>query len=145
MTGIDASASAPRPSTREPRIRVTLPASRGGLAWLLVLLIVGAFVAFQLGRQVYASWAIEQEVARYEAQIAAIREENAALQRELDYLESDAYLSQEVRRLKNLGKPGEHVLIIPPGAEATLPPAVQEEHEPPPPPLEQWLDLFFGE
>lgn len=147
MTGIDA--SAPRPASRpggggEQRIRVTLPASRGGLAWLLVLVIVGGFVAFQLGRQVYASWAIEQEVARYEAEIAAIAEENAALQRELDYLESEAYVSQEVRRFTNLGERGERVLIIPPGAEATLPPAVQEEHAPPPPLLEQWFDLFFG-
>jgi cell division protein FtsB len=142
MTGIDA--SAPRPTPREPRIRVTLPASRGGLAWLLVLLLVGAFVAFQLGRQVYASWAIEQEVARFHAEMAAIAAENETLARELDYLESEAFVSQEVRRFTNLGHPGERVLIIPPGAEAALPPAIQQQQAPPPPLLEQWLDVFFG-
>ena len=47
-----------------------------------------------------------------------------ALQRELEYLRSDAYISAEARRLANLGVPGEQVLIIPPGAEAPLPEAL---------------------
>lgn len=142
MTGIDA--PAPRPASPEPRLRVTLPASRGGLAWLLVLVLVGGFVAFQLGRQVYASWSIEQEVTRYQQEIAAIREQNAALARELDYLQSNAFVSSEARRMMNLGRPGERVLIIPPGAEASLPPALEADQAPPPPLLEQWLELFFG-
>src|SRR5690606_16934106 len=41
MTGLDASAARTRPA--EPGLRVTLPASRGGLAWLVVLLVIGAF------------------------------------------------------------------------------------------------------
>jgi cell division protein FtsB len=143
MTGIDASAT-PHPSSPEPRLRVTLPASRGGLAWLAVLLLIGSFVTFQVGRQVYASWSISQEADRIRAEIAAVEAENAALQRELSYLRSDAYLSAEARRQGNLGRPGEHVLIIPPGAEAGLPPAVQGATDPAAPPLEQWLDLFFG-
>jgi hypothetical protein len=44
----------------------------------------------------------------------------------------------------NLGLPGEHVLIIPPGAETALPPALREKPVAAKPPLEQWLDLFFG-
>jgi cell division protein FtsB len=143
MTGIDASAP-PRPSSPEPRLRVTLPASRGGLAWLAVLLLIGSFVTFQVGRQVYASWSIGQEADRIRAEIAAVEAENEALQRELAYLRSDAYLSAEARRLTNLGRPGEHVLIIPPGAEAALPPAAQGATAPSGPLLEQWLDLFFG-
>lgn len=143
MTGIDASAPA-RPSSPEPRLRVTLPASRGGLAWLAVLLLIGSFVTFQVGRQVYASWSIGQEADRMRAEIAAVEAENAALQLELSYLRSDAYISAEARRLSNLGRTGEHVLIIPPGAEAALPPAVAGETAPSAPLLEQWLDLFFG-
>jgi cell division protein FtsB len=143
MTGVDASAP-PRPRAPEPRLRVTLPASRGGLAWLAVLLLLGAFVTFQVGRQVYASWSIGQEAERIRAEIAAVEAENATLQRELGYLRSEAYISAEARRLLNLGRPGEHVLIIPPGAEAALPPALQEQQAPAAPLLEQWLDLFFG-
>jgi cell division protein FtsB len=123
---------------------VTLPASRGGLAWLAVLLLLGAFVAFQVGRQVYASWSIGQEADRIRTEIAAVEAENATLGRELAYLRSDAYISAEARRLLNLGRLGEHVLIIPPGAEAALPPALQEQTTSSAPLIEQWLDLFFG-
>lgn len=142
MTGLDASAASTR--SGESGLRVTLPASRGGIAWLVVLLVIGAFLAFQVGRQVYASWSINQEADRYRAEIAALEAENAVLERELTYLESDAYVSAEARRLLNLGRPGERVLIIPPGSEAAPPLAPTTEPEVAKPPLEQWMELFFG-
>lgn len=142
MTGLDASAA--RSRSGEPGLRVTLPASRGGIAWLVVLLVIGAFLAFQVGRQVYASWSINQEADRYRAEIAALEEQNATLERELEYLQSDAYVSAEARRLLNLGRPGERVLIIPPGSEAAQPPASSDEVAEAKPPLEQWMELFFG-
>lgn len=142
MTGIDLAGT--RSGGARRRARYTLPTSRGGLAWLAVLLVIGAFVAFQVGRQVYASWSINQEASRIQAQIDAMAAQNTELQRELDYLRSDAYISQEARKLLNLGRPGERVLIIPPGSEARLPASVAERSKAPPPLLEQWLSLFFG-
>ena len=141
MTGIDLSANRPRPARR--RARYTLPASRGGMAWLAVLLVVGVFVALQVGRQVYASWSIGQEADAIRAEIRAIQAENAEYQRELDYVLSDAYVSVEARKLLNLGYLGERLLIIPPGSEVQ-PPAVQQKPAQARPLLEQWLDLFFG-
>ena len=114
------------------------------MAWLVVLLVVGAFVTFQVGRQVYASWSIGQEADRIRAEMNQIAIENAELRRELDYLRSDAYISQEARKLLNIGRPGERVLIIPPGSAVAPPPADDADMEPPPPLLEQWVDLFFG-
>jgi len=141
MTGIDL--SAPRPPRQR---RFTLPGSRGSLAWLLALVLVGGFLAVQVGRQVYASWSITQRAGAVQEQIAELEGQNAALRRELDYLRSDAYISSEARKLLNLGRPGERVLIIPPGAEAPPPLTSSEDasEAPPPPLLEQWLDLFFG-
>jgi cell division protein FtsB len=143
MTGIEPSESQPQPSKPPMRSRWRLPASRGGLAWLAVLLIVGTLLAVQFGRQVYANWAIGREAAAIEAQIAEVEAENAQLQAELDYLRSDAYISAEARRLANLGNPGDQVLIIPPGAEAPLPEELSNV-PPPKPMLEQWWELFFG-
>lgn len=143
MTGIDA--SAPRSRAPEPGIRVTLPASRGGIAWLVVLLVIGAFLAFQVGRQVYASWSINQEADRYRAEILALEEENVVLEQELAYLQSDAYISAEARRLLNVGRPGERILIIPPGSEAAPPPPDGSEAAEAKPPLAQWMELFFGD
>ena len=142
MTGIDVSAQAPPPARPRPRLR--LPASRGGMAWMVVVVIIGVLLAVQFGRQVYANWEIGQRAAAIEVQIAAVEAENAALQRELDYLRSDAYISAEARRLANLGAPGEQVLIIPPGAEEPLPEELAAAAVPPKPLVEQWVDLFFG-
>ncbi|HEY7526674.1 MAG TPA: septum formation initiator family protein [Candidatus Limnocylindria bacterium] len=142
MTGIDLSAQRSGRAGRGPRY--TLPSSRGGVAWLVVLLVIGAFVAFQLGRQVYASWSINQEAARVQTEIDSMAAQNAELQRELDYLQSDAYISQEARKLANVGRPGEHVLIIPPGSEAPPPESAGNMGKAPPPLLEQWVTLFFG-
>lgn len=120
-----------------------MPATRGGLAWMAVVVLVGALVAVQIGRQVYANWEIGREADAIRAEIAAVEAQNAELRRELDYLRSPAYISAEARRLANLGLPGELVLIIPPGAEAPLPEelaaAAQQR-----PYLEQWVELFFG-
>jgi cell division protein FtsB len=142
MTGLELPARRQAPPDRP--IRVRLPASRGGLAWLAVLLILGTFLAVQVGREVYSSWSIGREAEQVRAQIAAIEARNETLRQELAYLHSDAYLSAEARRLLNLGLPGELVVISPAGAAAPLPPALQVTPPRPKPLLEQWLDLFFG-
>ena len=125
-------------------MRVRIPASRGGLAWIAVLLIIGTFLAVQVGRQVYTSWSTGQEAEAIRAEIAAMQAHNEALRQELAYLQSKGFVSAEARRLLNLGLPGEHVLIIPPGQEIALPPDLREKPAVAKPPLEQWLDLFFG-
>lgn len=138
-------AAAP-PSAARKRVerRVRLPASRGGLTWLAVLVIVGAFLAVQLGRQIYVNWEISRQAEEVRAQIAAVAAQNDGLQRELDYLRSRAFVSQEARRLTNVGAAGEQALIIPPGAEAAVPADALSRSKARPPLLEQWLDLFFG-
>jgi cell division protein FtsB len=141
MTGLDL--SAPMPPRSRGRSRLRLPASRGGLAWLAVLLIVGTLLAVQFGRQIYANWEIGQRATEMQAEIERIEAENALLQQELEYLRSDAFVSAEARRLANLGEPGERLLIIPPGAEAPLPEELLAV-ERPKPLLEQWVELFFG-
>jgi len=142
MTSAEIPAARATPPERPLRVRI--PASRGGLAWIAVLLIIGTFLAVQVGRQVYASWSIGQEAAAIRAEIAAMEARNEALRQELAYLQSDAFIAAEARRLLNLGLPGEQVLIIPPGAEAPLPPALAARPDPAKPLIEQWLELFFG-
>jgi cell division protein FtsB len=142
MTSAEIPASRAAPPERP--IRVRIPASRGGLAWIAVLLIIGTFLAVQVGRQVYASWSIGQEADAKRAEIAQMQARNDTLRRELAYLQSKAFVSAEARRLLNLGLPGEQVLIIPPGAEVALPPALRDKPAPAAPLLEQWLELFFG-
>jgi cell division protein FtsB len=140
MTGVETADASP-PAMRRRRFR--LPSSRGGLAWMIVLVIIGALLAVQFGRQVYANWEIGQQARAIEAEIARIEAENVELERELAYLRSDAYVAAEARRLENLGREGEQILIIPAGAEEPLPEELTA-FEPPRPLLEQWVELFFG-
>ncbi len=111
---------------------------------MAVVLIIGVLLAVQFGRQVYANWEIGQRAAAIQAEIEAVDGQNAELRRELAYLQSDAYISAEARRLANLGASGEQVLIIPPGAEEPLPEELAAAAAPSEPMIEQWLDLFFG-
>ena len=143
MTSLSPPVGSPRsPRATGPRFR--LPATRAGITWLVVLLVVGALLAIQVGRQVYANYSITQQARAMRQQISDMQTRNAALRRQLDYLGSDAFVSAEARRLANLGHPGDQLLIIPPGSEAQLPTALQPKLAPPKPLLEQWIDLFFG-
>ena len=90
-----------------------MPATRAGITWLVVLLVVGALLAIQVGRQVYANYSITQQAQAMRQQISDIQARNEALRRQLDYLGSDAFVSAEARRLANLGHPGDQLLIIP--------------------------------
>jgi cell division protein FtsB len=130
---------APRAPTpiRLPRIR------RRSLTTLAVVAVIG-IIALNVGRQSFLGWSIDQQAEQLQAQVEAAEAENAELQRLVEYLQSDAFITAEARRLRNVGYPGEQVLIIPP--EAVVPPPETTDSAPPAeqPLLEQWLELFFG-
>jgi len=94
---------------------------------------------------VYTSWSIGQEADAVRVEIAAMEARNAALREELAYVNSDAYIAAEARRMLNWGLPGEQVLIIPPGAEMPAPAPTAVHVAPPRPLLQRWLELFFGQ
>lgn len=145
MTGLDLpirSGGAPNRPSR--RIQFRLPATRAGLTWLVALIVIGGLLAIQVGRQVYANYSITQRAAEMRQQIVDIEAQNLRLREQLGYLRSDAFVSAEARRLANVGHPGDQVLIIPPGAEASPPAALQAKPTVAKPLIEQWLDLFFG-
>ena len=111
---------------------------------MVVLVVVGLFLAVQVGREVYQNWQITQQAEAARVEIAQMEARNEELRAELEYLQSDAYISSEARALTSIGTGDEHLLIIPEGAEAPLPPELAPPVPAPKPLLEQWLDLFFG-
>lgn len=142
MTGAQVPA-AQRASPPAPRpIRLPRPRRRT----LVALLVVGAvgLVAFNVGRQAFVGWSVGEQAADLAAQVAAAEAENAALQQQLEYLQSDAYVTAEARRLRNLGYPGEQILIIPPGATVPAPASSYAQPAKDRPMLERWVALFFG-
>jgi cell division protein FtsB len=131
-----------RPPARRPSLRL-----RPRRKTLIALMVAGvvAIVAFNVGRQACVGWSIEQQATDLQAQVEAAEAENAALQRQLEYLRSDAYVTAEARRLRTVGYPGEQVLVIPPGAAVQAPLSTTPAPVDDTPMLERWLTLFFGE
>jgi len=142
MTSLSSPVGSRAPRGTGPRLR--MPATRSGLTWLAVLLVVGALLAIQVGRQVYANYSITQQAQALREQISDIKARNGALRQQLDYLHSDAFVSAEARRLANVGHAGDRLLIIPPGSEARLPAVLVPKAAPDKPLLDQWIALFLG-
>jgi cell division protein FtsB len=103
-----------------------------------------AVIALNVGRQSFVGWSIDQQAADLEAQVAAAEAENLELQRLVEYLQSDAFVTAEARRLRNVGYPGEQVLIVPPDAVVPVPGETIEPAAVERPILERWIQLFFG-
>jgi cell division protein FtsB len=122
---------------RLPRLR------RRTFTSLAVVAVIG-IIALNVGRQSFLGWSVEQQAADLQAQVEAAQAENAALERYVEYLQSDAYVTAEARRLRNLGYAGEQVLIIPPGAAIPAPNAESRAPVEATPLVERWLELFFG-
>jgi cell division protein FtsB len=142
MTAVPGTAATrARPPARRPSLRLALRRRT-----LIALIIAGvvALIAFNVGRQAFLGWSVGEQADSLAAQVAAAEAENNALQVQLEYLQSDAYVTVEARRLRNLGYPGEQVLIIPPGAAVSAPTPAGPAKAPDPPMLERWLTVFFG-
>jgi cell division protein FtsB len=144
-TGHPATPALPR-ATQAPRAPqpIRLPRIRRRTLTTLAVVAIVAVIALNVGRQSFVGWSIDQQAAQLEAQVAAAEAENAELQRLVEYLQSDAFVTAEARRLRNLGYPGEQVLIIPPDAFAPSTGGAAAEPIADTPILERWLTLFFG-
>jgi cell division protein FtsB len=110
---------------------------------LAVVAVIG-IIALNVGRQSFLGWSVEQQAADLQAQVEAAQAENAALERYVEYLQSDAYVTAEARRLRNLGYAGEQILIIPAGAAIPVPNRETAAPAEAKPLLERWLELFLG-
>ena len=108
------------------------------LVYLSVASVTKAFQTYQLQAE---ERRLRQEIARLEVQ-------NRELQKQIDYLKSDAYVEKIAREQLNLIKPGETaVVVLSPTPVPT--PIAAPAAKPPPTRLartnwELWWDYFFG-
>ena len=117
---------------------------------ILVLLSVPVLVylgiasmgkAFQTYQQAEERKLFRQEISRLEA-------DNRELQKQIEYLKSEAYVEKVAREQLNLIKPGETaVVVLSPTPVPTSPAPPKGQAAPPQPPKtnwELWWDYFFG-
>lgn len=108
------------------------------LVYLGVASTAKAFQTYQLQAE---ERKLRQEISRLEAQ-------NKELQKQIEYLKSDAYVEKVAREQLNLIKPGETAVVVLSPTPVPTPPASSGEQAPPRQPpranWELWWDYFFS-
>jgi len=97
-----------RPSTD---LKTRFLTSKAVLAGTFVVLVL---LSISLGKEVYRSYQINQEISSVRADIAQLQQKNAELAHVIDYFKTDSYQEKEARQKLNLQKPGETAVAIPP-------------------------------
>jgi cell division protein FtsB len=123
--------------------------SRGWQLLLIAALILIVPLMVDINGRIGVIRRMRQEETRLEGELAEVQAEHAALQAELEFVASDAYLEQWARIDARMTQPGE-VAIIPLIAEpsAQMAPAPESSPSRTAPPLsipEQWHRLFFDD
>lgn len=123
--------------------------SRGWQLLLIAVLILILPLMVDINRRMSIIRRMRQEEARLEKELAEVQAEHEALQRQLEFVVTDAYLEQWARVDARMTQPGE-VPIIPliiepsegtaPGLEGSSPRTGTSTSIP-----EQWHRLFFGD
>lgn len=117
--------------------------SRRKLALVVGLAAVGLLLV-SFGRMVLARHELAQRAAAVEREIAMLREENAALQRELAYWRSDEGLERLAREQLGWARPGESAALVigeaPPSIRKDSPSALDPRLEPS---WRRWWRVFF--
>lgn len=104
----------------------------------LCLLLVMTY-ASRLSRQA----SVNQEVARWEEKIVMASARQHALEAELRYIQSDAYVEQLAHDEFGMIQPGEELVVIVPAQQSTeASPIVQQDLEKNAPFWQQWLHSF---
>ncbi|WP_313885440.1 septum formation initiator family protein [Desulfallas sp. Bu1-1] len=98
------------------RRRVRFRFSRSKLPVIIFTLLL-LYVSFSLGSRFDQLYAMQRDLQAIEAEIKEIKEKNTGLQRQLENLQSDAYIEQVAREKLGLVKPGESRIVpVPPEA-----------------------------
>ncbi|MFO7322602.1 MAG: septum formation initiator family protein [Chloroflexota bacterium] len=137
----------PEPSGQDERRRNAGPSSVQIM--FAAILAVGLLLAINFRSRIDAGQSLQEAYNRVVAEVAELREQQAALLAERDYVRSDAYVERWARDAGKMVRPGE-VLIVPVPAGVSLPSTPEPEitvpietTPPEPEPWRLWWSLFF--
>jgi cell division protein FtsB len=118
------------------------------------IIAIGLFLAIDFSNRISATQPMEEAFLRVQQEISTLREQQAALIEQRDYVRSDAYVAQWARSEGRMALPGELLVIPVPGGGITA--AVPTPAAPTPVPQEiidagnmaeenwtLWWALFF--
>jgi cell division protein FtsB len=90
---------------------------------LIFVATVFAFLLVTLGRRVVANYHLSFEAERLGNQVAALQARHQALEKQLQYVQTDAYVEEVARTQLKWARPGETVVVVMPIPKAAPIPA----------------------
>ncbi len=81
---------------------------------LLVIFILSASLAYNMGKSAYDVWQKRDIVTDREKELMRVQKENTELKRELERSNDPDYIEEEARNKLGLAKPGETVIFVAP-------------------------------
>ena len=81
--------------------------------FVLLALILGSYLVFSLGRQVFLLFQAKGRISLAEQKLASVQAEQEKLKNELEYRESNEFVEEEARNRLGLAKEGETIVILP--------------------------------
>lgn len=114
---MDMPTSSRQPKRKKVRFKLKGPA--------VIMLILLGFIFYSFGGQMVEMYNVQHELTNIQAQIDEFRVKNADLRKQVEQLNSDAYIEREAREKLGLVKPGEKIILeAKPGAKgSTIPKA----------------------
>jgi len=133
----------------EPVIVVRKPIGPPPLALRLAAVLAVPLLLYALvatGQKAVENYRLNQQAEALQVEIAGLREQNVALQQQIEAARTDGAIEKIAREQLGLIKPGDHplVLVSDNTARGESVPAAQPTAPPPKPTWRQWWDYFFG-
>ena len=96
----------------------------------VILLIILGFVFYSFGGQMVEMYNVEHEIKDIKVQMDEFRTKNADLRKQVEQLNSDAFIKREAREKLGLVKPGEKIILeAKPGAKLSNTPNTSKKSD----------------
>lgn len=97
---------------------------------LIILLFLLGFIFYSLGGQIIEMYNVRDEIRSIQQQMDELQEKNAALNKELEQLNSPVHIEREAREKLGLVKPGEKIILeAKPGEKGSIIPDAAKNPE----------------
>lgn len=118
-------------------------------AFVILAIPLLAYLSVGTARKALEVYQLNQQASRIRQEIAQLKDRNAELRRQMEYLQSPEYVEKVAREQLNLVQPGDTplVLVYPrekePAPQPT--PVPTQKQTAPSPNWQRWWGFFFGE
>lgn len=114
----------------------------------VIVLSITIFIVVGFAQRAAAGYHVTKEEEKLAAQLAALEENNKALLKKREYVQTDVYIEEIARNELKWSKPGETVIVVltPPNAQNSIVPPSDAPTvvRPADTPLNAWGQLFFS-